>query len=60
MSISSAELGALETRKNIDLLADGIIGDPIKSVIVSGGETPLDSDNDGFTDGTVTAPSMLF
>ena len=59
VSISSAKLGALETRKNIDLLADGVIGDPIKSVIVSGGETPLDSDNDGFADGTVTAPSII-
>ena len=59
VSISSAQLGALETRKNIDLLADGVIGDPIKSVIVSGGETFLDSDNDGFTDGTVTAPAVI-
>ena len=49
----------METRKNIDLLADGSIGDPIKSIIVAGGETPLDSDNDGFTDGSVTAPSII-
>ncbi len=59
VSISSAQLGALETRKNIDLLADGVIGDPIKSVIVSGGITSLDSDNDGFADGTVTSPSVI-
>ncbi|RZP23130.1 MAG: DUF4214 domain-containing protein [Burkholderiaceae bacterium] len=59
VSISSAKLGAQETRKNIDLLADGVIGDPIKSVIVSGGETSFDSDNDGFADGTVTAPSII-
>ena len=49
-----------ETRKNIDLLADGSIGDPIKSIIVAGGETPLDSDNDGFTTSSVTFCLALF
>ena len=58
VDISSAKLAALETRKNIDLLGDGVIGDPIKSVIVAGGNTPIDSDNDGFNDGNVTAPSI--
>ena len=59
ISIPSAQLAALETRKNIDLLADGVIGDPIKSIVVNGGVTPLDSDNDGFTDASVTAPSIV-
>ena len=59
VSVSSAQLAALETRKNIDLLADGSIGDPIRSIIIEGGETPLDKDNDGFTDGSVTAPSII-
>ena len=31
----------------------------IQLVIVSGGITSLDSDNDGFADGTVTAPSVI-
>ena len=49
----------METKKSIDLLADGVIGDPIKTVIVRGGENPVDNNNDGFNDGTVTAPSVI-
>ena len=33
VSISSAQLGALETRKNIDLLADGVIGDQLNLLL---------------------------
>ena len=43
VDISSAQLGALETRKNIDFLADGVLGDPIASIIVQGGDNPIDS-----------------
>ena len=59
VDVSSAQLGALETRKSIDFLADGVLGDPIASIIVQGGDNPIDSNSDGFVDDIVTAPSII-
>ena len=57
--VSTSFLNAAESRNNIDLLGDGLVGDRITSVITNGGRFSFDSDNDGFADKTAIAPTVI-
>ena len=57
--VSTSFLNAAESRNNIDLLGDSVVGDRIASVITSGGRFSFDSDNDGFADKIAIAPTVI-
>ncbi|OUW03748.1 MAG: hypothetical protein CBD16_03060, partial [Betaproteobacteria bacterium TMED156] len=57
--VSTAFLGAAESRNKIDLMGDGVIGDKITNVITLGGKFNFDSDNDGFSDKISIAPTVV-
>jgi len=59
VDVSSASLAAQEAQKKIDVLGDGLVGDPIKTVLISGGKFDFDSNNDGFIDSQATAPGVI-